>query len=91
MTGNFYWVMWIPIILLFFMFASDPIGCGLLIFIIWLFYYFLEMIGYFPKEETVEPYPERCKQITLAGDRCKHNRSRDSEKGYCAFHENKSR
>ena len=43
------------------------------------------------KGKTVEPYDPRCKKITLAGNRCMKHRSKDSKKGYCAFHENKSR
>ena len=38
-----------------------------------------------------EPYPDRCKQITLEGNRCMNHRLRHSEKGCCAFHENRSR
>ena len=38
-----------------------------------------------PSDET------RCKQMTAAGRRCKHRRSEDSAKGYCAFHDNRSR
>ena len=82
MKENFYWLVGLILIFSFLWFLSDPIGCGLLIFIIWLSDYFLDI---FPKVETVEPYDDRCKQITLAGNRCKHHRSRDSEKGYCAF------
>jgi len=48
-------------------------------------------LGLIPKGKTVEPYDPRCKKITLAGNRCMKHRSKDSKKGYCAFHENKSR
>ena len=74
-----------------YMLIEAPIFMVGLMILAWLYDRYIFDLGIFPKEETVEPYPERCKQITLAGDRCKHNRSRDSEKGYCAFHENKSR
>lgn len=38
-----------------------------------------------PKEEM------RCVKITAAGNRCKHRKSDDSERGYCAFHEKRSK
>ena len=64
-----------------------------------LVYYFIVLyaidyildLDLIPKGKTVEPYDPRCKKITLAGNRCMKHRSKDSKKGYCAFHENKSR
>ena len=83
----------VPIAFLYMLIEAPIFMVGLMI-LAWLYERYIDDLGFFEifrKEETVEPYPERCKQITLAGNRCKHHRSRDSEKGYCAFHENKSR
>jgi len=33
---------------------------------------------------------ERCSATTTAGNRCKHRKIEESEKGYCAFHNKRS-